>query len=50
MAFCLKQDGTIELEIKLTGILNLYLMDQGEDHSGVGTQVAPRIMASGSST
>lgn len=35
----------MELEVKLTGILNLYVMDQGEDHSGVGTQVAPRVMA-----
>ncbi|CAO1620204.1 unnamed protein product [Parajaminaea phylloscopi] len=38
-------DGSIELEIKLTGILNLYLLGQGEDPSGFGTQVAPRINA-----
>lgn len=46
LAYSLKQDGTLELEVKLTGILNLYVMDQGEDHSGVGTQVAPRVMVS----
>lgn len=38
-------DGNIELEIKLTGILNLYLLDKGESPAGFGTQVAPQINA-----
>ncbi|PWY98606.1 hypothetical protein BCV70DRAFT_34424 [Testicularia cyperi] len=38
-------DGNVELEIKLTGILNLYVLGQGEDPAGFGTQVAPRINA-----
>ncbi|PWN49683.1 peroxisomal copper amine oxidase [Violaceomyces palustris] len=38
-------DGNIECEIKLTGILNLYVLGQGEDPAGFGTQVAPRINA-----
>jgi primary-amine oxidase len=45
IVFAFKQDGTVECEVKLTGILNLYLMQQGEDVAGVGTQVAPRVMA-----
>jgi len=38
-------DGNIELEIKLTGILNLYVLGEGESPSGFGTEVAPRINA-----
>lgn len=38
-------DGNIELEIKLTGILNLYQLAEGETTGGYGTQVAPRINA-----
>lgn len=39
------QDGTIEHEIRLTGILNVYVLAEGEDSSPFGTQVAPRINA-----
>jgi Cu2+-containing amine oxidase len=39
------QDGTLECEIKLTGILNIYTMAEGEDAGKFGTEVAPRIMA-----
>ncbi|KAF3185807.1 hypothetical protein TWF788_003855 [Orbilia oligospora] len=35
------QDGTIQLEIKLTGILNTYAMAPDEDTKGWGTQVHP---------
>ncbi|KAG9049364.1 hypothetical protein FS837_010578, partial [Tulasnella sp. UAMH 9824] len=38
-------DGTVELEIGLTGIVNTYLLAQGEDPAPYGTQVAPRINA-----
>jgi primary-amine oxidase len=38
-------DGNIELEIKLTGILNLYMLAEGEKPAGYGTEVAPRINA-----
>ncbi|KZV71517.1 hypothetical protein PENSPDRAFT_675329 [Peniophora sp. CONT] len=38
------QDGTIELEIRLTGILQVYTLAQGED-SPHGTVVAPGINA-----
>ncbi len=34
-----QQDGTIQPEIKLTGILNTYIMDPDEDTHGWGTQV-----------
>ncbi|SCZ97604.1 BZ3500_MvSof-1268-A1-R1_Chr4-3g07289 [Microbotryum saponariae] len=44
-AWGFKQDGTMELEIKLTGILNTYLLAQGEHAEAFGTQVAPRIVA-----
>lgn len=37
----LQQDGNIQLEIKLTGILNTYSIAQGEDTDGWGTEVAP---------
>ncbi|KAH8880823.1 hypothetical protein GQ53DRAFT_736311 [Thozetella sp. PMI_491] len=38
-------DGTIQLEIKLTGILNTYAMLEGEDTNGWGTQVYPGVNA-----
>ncbi|KAG9094532.1 hypothetical protein FRC06_010717, partial [Ceratobasidium sp. 370] len=37
-------DGTIELETRLTGILNVYTLAEGEKAT-FGTQVAPRINA-----
>lgn len=39
------QDGTIQLEIKLTGILNTYAMNPGEDTKGWGTEVHPGVNA-----
>ncbi|KAI1416385.1 copper amine oxidase [Hypoxylon sp. FL1857] len=39
------QDGTIQPEIKLTGILNTYTMDPDEDTKGWGTQVYPGVNA-----
>ncbi|KAL8955536.1 MAG: hypothetical protein Q9183_006606, partial [Haloplaca sp. 2 TL-2023] len=39
------QDGTIQLEIKLTGILNTYSMNPGEDTQGWGTEVYPGVNA-----
>ncbi|KAI1757986.1 peroxisomal copper amine oxidase [Xylaria castorea] len=39
------QDGTIQPEIKLTGILNTYAMDPNEDTHGWGTQVYPGVNA-----
>ena len=39
------QDGTIQLEIKLTGILNTYAMNPGEDLHGWGTEVSPGVNA-----
>ncbi|EXJ80548.1 primary-amine oxidase [Capronia coronata CBS 617.96] len=39
------QDGTIQLEIKLTGILNTYAMNPGEDTKGWGTEVYPGVNA-----
>ncbi|KAI1423155.1 peroxisomal copper amine oxidase [Xylaria sp. FL1777] len=39
------QDGTIQPEIKLTGILNTYTMDPSEDTHGWGTQVYPGVNA-----
>lgn len=38
------QDGTIELETRLTGILNIYVAAQGEA-SPYGTLVAPQVQA-----
>jgi primary-amine oxidase len=38
-------DGTIQLEIKLTGILNTYAMNPGEDTHGWGTEVYPGVNA-----
>jgi len=37
------QDGSIELEIKLSGILNVYMLAPGEHAGPFATQVAPRI-------
>ncbi|KAI5790254.1 peroxisomal copper amine oxidase [Geopyxis carbonaria] len=39
------QDGTIALEVKLTGILNTYAMAPGEDTHGWGTEVHPGVNA-----
>lgn len=39
------QDGTVQLEIKLTGILNTYAMLPNEDTKGWGTQVYPGVNA-----
>ncbi|KAF2490585.1 hypothetical protein BU16DRAFT_531069 [Lophium mytilinum] len=39
------QDGTVQLEIKLTGILNTYAMLPGEDLHGWGTEVYPGVNA-----
>ncbi|EPQ26592.1 uncharacterized protein PFL1_05913 [Pseudozyma flocculosa PF-1] len=41
----LHTDGNIECEIKLTGILNLYVLGQGERPAGFGTEVMPRVNA-----
>ncbi|KAK9478560.1 copper amine oxidase [Lipomyces japonicus] len=38
-------DGTIQLEIKLTGILNTYVLGEGESTRGFGTQVYPGVNA-----
>ena len=35
------QDGTIQLDIKLTGILNTYALAEGESTRGYGTEVYP---------
>ncbi|TQN65480.1 Copper amine oxidase 1 [Colletotrichum shisoi] len=39
------QDGTIQPEIKLTGILNTYSLNPEEDTKGWGTQVYPGVSA-----
>ncbi|KAI9037161.1 peroxisomal copper amine oxidase [Aspergillus affinis] len=39
------QDGTVQLDIKLTGILNTYAMNPGEDTHGWGTEVYPGVNA-----
>jgi primary-amine oxidase len=39
------QDGTVQLEIKLTGILNTYALNPGEDTKGWGTEVYPGVNA-----
>ncbi|KAF2720575.1 hypothetical protein K431DRAFT_313245 [Polychaeton citri CBS 116435] len=41
----LHQDGTIQLEIKLTGILNTYSLNPGESAAPWGTEVYPGINA-----
>ena len=38
-------DGTIQLEIKLTGILNTYSLNPGEDAAPWGTEVYPGVNA-----
>ncbi|KAI4145741.1 MAG: hypothetical protein LQ340_006180 [Diploschistes diacapsis] len=38
-------DGTIQLDIKLTGILNTYAINPGEDTLGWGTEVYPGVNA-----
>ncbi|KAK9469689.1 copper amine oxidase [Lipomyces arxii] len=38
-------DGTIQLEIKLTGILNTYAINDGEETGGFGTRVYPGVIA-----
>jgi primary-amine oxidase len=38
------QDGTIQLEVKLTGIMSTQTLKPGET-SGYGTEVAPRLLA-----
>jgi primary-amine oxidase len=45
VAWIFHQDGTIQPEIKLTGILNTYAMDPDEDTLGWGTQVYPGVNA-----
>ncbi|KAM0750283.1 peroxisomal copper amine oxidase [Meredithblackwellia eburnea MCA 4105] len=44
-AFFFKQDGTMGLDIKLTGILNIYTLAEGEKCDAFGTEVAPRVQA-----
>jgi Cu2+-containing amine oxidase len=39
------QDGTIQLEIKLTGILNTYSLNPGEQAAPWGTEVYPGVNA-----
>ncbi|WEW56516.1 peroxisomal copper amine oxidase [Emydomyces testavorans] len=39
------QDGTVQLDIKLTGILNTYAMSPDEDTHGWGTEVYPGVNA-----
>ena len=39
------QDGSVQLELKLTGILNTYAMAPGEDLKGWGTEVYPNVNA-----
>lgn len=41
----LRQDGTIKLEIRLTGILNTYICDEDEDIGPWGTVVYPKVNA-----
>ena len=45
VAWIFHQDGTIQPEIKLTGILNTYAMNPDEDTRGWGTQVYPGVNA-----
>ncbi|QFZ30419.1 putative peroxisomal primary amine oxidase [Clavispora lusitaniae] len=40
-----RQDGTIKLEIRLTGILNTYICDEDEDVGPWGTVVYPKVNA-----
>lgn len=43
--FVFHMDGTIQLDVKLTGILNTYAMNPDEDTHGYGTQVYPGVNA-----
>ncbi|GAA5910033.1 uncharacterized protein JCM6883_000531 [Sporobolomyces salmoneus] len=43
--WCFKQDATMELEVRLTGILNTYVAATGEQASEFGTLVAPQVQA-----
>ncbi|GAA5964690.1 hypothetical protein JCM3765_004354 [Sporobolomyces pararoseus] len=43
--WCFKQDATMELEVRLTGILNTYTSAVGEEVSAFGTLVAPQVQA-----
>ena len=45
VAWIFHQDGTIQPEIKLTGILNTYALNPDEDTLGWGTQVYPGVNA-----
>ena len=45
VAWVFHQDGTIQPEIKLTGILNTYALNEDEDTNGWGTQVYPGVNA-----
>ncbi|CAO1615752.1 unnamed protein product [Sympodiomycopsis kandeliae] len=45
IAYNFHQDGNIEVEIKLTGVLNIYTLAEGESPNGHGTEVAPRVNA-----
>ncbi|KJX96759.1 peroxisomal copper amine oxidase like protein [Zymoseptoria brevis] len=40
-----RQDGTIQLEVKLTGILNTYALAPGESAAPYGTEVYPGVNA-----
>jgi primary-amine oxidase len=44
-AWSFKQDGTAELGVKLTGILNTYTAAPGEKVDKFGTLVAPGVQA-----
>lgn len=39
------QDGVVQLDVKLTGILNTFIMNPDEDTKGWGTQVYPGVNA-----
>lgn len=45
MYWILHQDGVIQLDIKLTGILNTYAMAPGESAAPWGTEVYPGVNA-----
>ncbi|KAM6508504.1 Amine oxidase [Fusarium falciforme] len=45
IAWTFHQDGTIQPDIRLTGILNTYVMYPGEDTNGWGTEVAKGVNA-----
>ena len=46
VCWIMHQVGAIQLEIKLTGILNTYAMAPGEDTHGWGTEVHPGVNVS----